>query len=243
MSFTAPPFAPPHIEPSTKRVRVLFGGKYVVDTRHAKLVWEKPFYPNYFFSTSDLNPSYLRESSDDKERGMKVYNLVVGEHEARDAVTLYQTSDSKDLAGLFKIKFSAADAWFEEDERVYIHPKDPYKRVDVLQSSRHVRVALNGVELATTNRPRLLFETGLRVRTYMPITDAHVELLMPSDTVTECPYKGVANYFNVQLPNGEVHKDIVWYYRTPQPECGQMAGYVAFYDEKVDVWVDGEKQE
>ncbi|KAG2071742.1 DUF427-domain-containing protein [Suillus decipiens] len=242
MSYTAPPFAPPHIEPSTKRVRVLFGGKYVVDTRHAKLVWEKPFYPNYFFSTSDLNPTYLRESSDKKERGTKVYDLVVGEREARDAVTLYQTSDSKDLAGLFKIKFSAADAWFEEDERVYVHPKDPYKRVDVLQSSRHVRVALNGVELATTNRPRLLFETGLRVRTYMPITDVRVELLMPSDTVTECPYKGVANYFNVQLPNGEVHKDIVWYYRTPQPECGQMAGYVAFYDEKVDVWIDGEKQ-
>ncbi|KAG2035868.1 hypothetical protein BDR03DRAFT_961183 [Suillus americanus] len=245
MSFAAPPFAPPHIESSVKRVRVLFGGKYVVDTKHAKLVWEKPFYPNYFFSTSDLNPSYIRESSDNKERGTKVYDLVVGKREARDAVTVFtdQASDTKDLAGLLKIEFSAADAWFEEDERVYVHPKDPYKRVDVLQSSRHVRVAVNGVELASTNRPRLLFETGLRVRTYMPLTDVHVELLRPSDTVTECPYKGVANYYNVQLPNGEIHKDIVWYYRTPQPECGQIAGYVAFYDEKVDVWVDGEKQE
>ncbi|KAG1882158.1 hypothetical protein F4604DRAFT_1745379 [Suillus subluteus] len=245
MSSAAPPFAPPRIESSVKRVRVLFGGKYVVDTKHAKLVWEKPFYPIYYFSTSDLNRSYLRESSDNKERGTKVYDLVVGKHEARDAVTVFtdQASDTKDLAGLLRIEFSAADAWLEEDERVYVHPKDPYKRVDVLQSSRHVRVAVNGVELASTNRPRLLFETGFRVRTYMPLTDVHVELLRPSDTVTECPYKGVANYHNVQLPNGDVHKDIVWYYRTAQPECGQMTGYVAFYDEKVDVWVDGEKQE
>lgn len=245
MSFTAPPFVPPHIEPSAKRVRVLFGGEYIVDTRHAKLVWEKPFYPTYFFSTSDLSPSYLRESSDNKECGTKVYDLVVGDREARDAVTVFtdQASDTKDLAGLLKIDFSAADVWFEEDERVYVHPKDPYKRVDVLQSSRHVRIVVNGVELASTNRPRLLFETGLRMRMYMPLTDVRVEFLRPSDTVTECPYKGVATYYNVQLPNGDVHKDIVWYYRTPQPECGQMAGCVAFYDEKVDVWVDGEKQE
>ncbi|KAG1735824.1 hypothetical protein EDB19DRAFT_1992913 [Suillus lakei] len=234
MSFTAPPFAQPHIESSVKRVRVLFGGKYIVDTRHAKLVWEKPFYPTYFFPTSALDPSYLHESSDKKERGTKVYDLVVGKREARDAVTVFtdQASDTKDLAGLLKIEFSAADAWFEEDERVYVHPKDPYKMSYNLLAM--YAVALNGVELASTNRPRLLFETGLRVRTYMPLTD--------SDTVTECPYKGVANYYNIQLPNGEVQKDIVWYYRTPQLECGQMAGYVAFYDEKVDVWVDGEKQ-
>jgi len=215
-----------------------------VDTRHAKLVWEKPFYPTYFFSTSDLNPSYLRESSDNTERGTRVYDLVVGKREARDVVTVFtdQASDTKDLAGLLKIEFSAADAWLEEDERIYVHPKDPYKRVDALQSSRHVRITFNGVELASTTRPRLLFETGLRMRTYMPLTDVYVELLRPSDTVTECPYKGVANYYSVQLPNGDVLKDIVWYYRTPQPECGQITGYVAFYDEKVDVWVDGEKQ-
>lgn len=211
MSFTASPFGPPHIESSVKRVRVLFGGKYVVDTRHAKLVWEKPFYPTYFFSTSDLNPSYLRESSDNKERGTRVYDLVVGKREARDVVTVFtdQASDTKDLAGLLKIEFSAADAWLEEDERIYVHPKDPYKRVDALQSSRHVRITFNGVELASTTRPRLLFETGLRMRTYMPLTDVYVELLRPSDTVTECPYKGVANYYSVQLPNGDVLKDIV----------------------------------
>ncbi|OAX42165.1 DUF427-domain-containing protein [Rhizopogon vinicolor AM-OR11-026] len=245
MSSTAPPFAQPRIESSAKRVRVLFGGKYVVDTKQAKLVWETPFYPTYFFPTSVLDPSFLRESSDHKpEPGLKIYDLVVGDHKARSAVTEFtgQDSDTKDLAGLLKIGFSAANTWLEEDERIYVHPKDPYKRVDVLQSSRQVRVALHGVELALTNRPRLLFETGLRVRTYMPLTDVRVDLLMPSDTTTECPYKGLANYFHVQLPNGDIHRDIVWYYRTPQPECGQMTGYLAFYDEKVDVWVDGEKQ-
>ncbi|KAG0694926.1 hypothetical protein DFH29DRAFT_957770 [Suillus ampliporus] len=237
MSLAAPPFAQPRIESCLKRVRVLFGGSYVVDTRHAKLVWEKPFYPTYFFPSSE-------SSSDHKELGIKIYDLVVGDRQALAAVTVFtgRADDTKDLTGLLKIEFSAADAWLEEDERIYVHSKDPYKRVDVLQSSRQVRVELNGVELASTNRPRLLFETGLRVRTYMPLTDVHLELLRPSDTVTQCPYKGVANYYNVQLPNGDVCKDIVWYYRTPQPECGQMAGCFAFYDEKVDVWVDGEKQ-
>ncbi|OJA21482.1 hypothetical protein AZE42_11375 [Rhizopogon vesiculosus] len=242
MSSTAPPFAQPRIEPSTKRVRVLFGGKYVVDTKQAKLVWETPFYPTYLFPTSVLDPSFLRESSDHKpEPDVKFYDLVVGDHEARCAVTEFtgQGSDTKDLAGLLKIGFSAANAWLEEDERIYIHPKDPYKRVDVLQSSRQVRVALHGVELALTNRPRLLFETGLRVRTYMPLTDVRVDLLVPSDTTSECPYK--PTIFTFSCPTG-TYTEILWYYRTPQPECGQMTGYLAFYDEKVDVWVDGEKQ-
>ncbi|KAH7926101.1 DUF427-domain-containing protein [Leucogyrophana mollusca] len=247
-SDATPPFGKPYIESSPRRVRVLFGGKYIVDTKQAKLVyvysfvtWEKPFYPTYFFHTSDLSSSHLRQSSEVRE-GVKIYDLVVGDREAKDAVTEF-TDKNSELAGLLKVNFGSADTWLEEDERIYVHPKDPYKRVDVLQSSRHVRVEVNGVEVANTNRPRLLFETSLRVRTYMPLTDVRVDLLRPSNTTTECPYKGVANYYSVQLPNGEVHKDIVWYYRTPQPECGQMIGYVAFYDEKVDVWVDGEKQQ
>lgn len=135
------------------------------------------------------------------------------------------------------------------------------QRIDVLPTSRHVRIEVNGVEVANTRRAYFLFETGLRKRTYIPIMDARLDLLTPSDTTSACPYKvrvpefdqhdadelmpsqGWANYYNVQLPNGEVHKDIVWYYRTPSAECIKITGFLAYYDEKVTVWIDGEKQE
>ncbi|KAH7913542.1 hypothetical protein BJ138DRAFT_1002117 [Hygrophoropsis aurantiaca] len=239
-SYPVPPFGKPFIEASSKRIRVLFGGKYIVDTKQAKLVWEHPNYPLYFFHTSDLASSHLRPTSQAQE-GVKIYDLVVGDREAKNAVTEFTDKES-DLAGLLKVNFSAADAWLEEEERIYGHPKNPYKRVDVLQSSRHVRIEVKGVEIANTKHPRLLFETNLPVRKYMPLTDVRVDFLRPSDTTSVCPYKGVANFYHVELPNGEVHKDIIWYYRTPQPECVQIMGFLAFYDEKVDVWVDGEKQ-
>ncbi|KIJ66958.1 hypothetical protein HYDPIDRAFT_108924 [Hydnomerulius pinastri MD-312] len=244
MSYNKPPFKEPFIEDSEKRVRVLFGGKFVVDTCKSKLVWEKPFYPIYFFSASDLSSSLLRKSEQSQnEEGTTVYDLVVGDREAKGAVTEFTGQGKhKELAGLIRVNFASADAWFEEDDRIYGHPKDPYKRVDVLRSSRHVRIEVNGVEVANTHRPFLLYETGLRRRTYIPLTDVRLDLLKPSDTTSLCPYKGWANYYNVHLPNGEIHKDIVWFYRTPNAECIQIIGLAAFYDEKVDVWVDGEKQ-
>lgn len=233
-----PPFTKPHIEDRGRRVRVLFNGKFIIDTHKAKLVWENPYYPVYYFAKSDLDSSLLRES--EKLQGAQVCDLVSSDRVVKGAVTEF--TGSNDLGGLLKVAFSAADAWFEEDERIFVHPKDPYKRVDVLQSSRHVRVEVDGVEVANTNRPRFLFETSLRRRTYMPLADIRLDLLRPSETTTACPYKGVANYYDVVLPNGKVHKDVVWYYRAPLVECIQITGMAAFYDEKVDVWVDGEKQ-
>ncbi|TFY67689.1 hypothetical protein EVJ58_g1442 [Rhodofomes roseus] len=230
----APPFSQPHIEPSPKRVRVLFGGKYVVDTKQAKLVWLKPNYPYYFFDAADVPTEFLHQASRSAES--ENYDLVVGARKAENAVTKYLQGD---LAGLVQITMGAVDAWFEEDEQVFVHPKDPYKRVDVLQSSRHVRIVVNGVEVANTTKPRLLFETSLPVRTYIPKTDCHMDLLKPTDLTTQCPYKGVANYYSVALSTGQVLDNIVWWYRVPLPECADIKGYVAFYDEKVDTYFDG----
>jgi len=238
----APPFTAAHIESSPRRIRVFFGGKYVVDTQKAKLVWEHKYFPVYYFDAEDLPSTYLRPSAasnKDVKPDAESYDMIVGESIAKGAVTKFITGD---VAGLVKIESKAMDAWFEEDEQVWNHPKDPYKRCDVLQSSRHIRVELNGVELANTHKPRLLFETGLRVRTYIPMTDCRVDLLENSTLTTECPYKGVANYHSIRLPNGQVTKDIVWWYRTPLVEVGDIKGFMAFYDEKVDVWVDGIKQ-
>jgi len=230
----SPPFSQPHIEPSAKRIRVFFAGKYVVDTIHAKLVWLKPYYPYYFFDAADVPAQFLQPTG--KSADFEKYDLIVGTRNAEDAVTKHLQGD---LAGLVQIAFDAMDAWFEEDEEVFVHPKDPYKRVDVLQSSRHVRVVVNGVEVANSTKPRLLFETGIAVRTYIPKTDCRMDLLKPTDLTTVCPYKGVANYYSVELSTGEVFDNLVWWYRVPLAECADIKGYVAFYDEKVDTYFDG----
>ncbi|KII85194.1 hypothetical protein PLICRDRAFT_116610 [Plicaturopsis crispa FD-325 SS-3] len=235
-----PPSGQLHIESTPKRVRVLFNGTFVVDTCEARLVWEKPYYPVYFFGHQDLPEKYLQSTGSGSSDEGTVYNLVVGSRHAPSSVVKYDGDHA--LAGLLKIMFGAMDAWFEEEEEVFVHPKDPYKRVDVLQSAREVRVEVNGIEVARTVKPKLLFETSLPVRTYIPKTDCRLDLLVPSALTTQCPYKGVANYYDVHLPDGQTIRDVVWWYRAPLPECESIKGYVAFYDEKVDVWVDGKKQ-
>ncbi|KAJ8503533.1 hypothetical protein ONZ45_g10782 [Pleurotus djamor] len=234
-----------HIEKVQKRVRVLFGGAYIVDTQAAKFVWEKPYYPTYFFPHNALDEKYLRESLNAAQStSKKVYDVVVGDRVAEAAVTKYlHGSTTPELEGLLKVTFGAMDAWFEEDEQVFVHPKDPYKRVDVLPSSRHVRVEVNGVEVANTHSPLFLFETSLIVRTYIKKTDCRMDLLKPSDLTTQCPYKGTANYYHVQTPGNDTAENIVWWYQVPLPEVSLIKGYVSFYDEKVDVWVDGVKRE
>src|SRR4029077_420245 len=130
----------------------------------------------------------------------------------------------------------------EEDEPVYTHPRDPYSRVDILASSRHVRVEVDGVTVAESRQPRILFETGLPPRYYIPLTDVRMDLLRPSEAVSHCPYKGTATYAWVNAGRG-VHDDLVWMYRSPLPESQKAAGLACFYDEKVDVYLDGERQE
>jgi uncharacterized protein (DUF427 family) len=134
------------------------------------------------------------------------------------------------------------DAWFEEDEEVFTHPRSPYTRVDILPSSRHVRIEIDGVTVAESSSPMLLFETGLPVRYYLPKPHVRLDLLEHTDTRTHCPYKGEAEYWSVRTGDA-VHADIVWSYPTPLPESERVAGLVAFYDEKVDVYVDGVRQE
>jgi uncharacterized protein (DUF427 family) len=130
---------------------------------------------------------------------------------------------------------------FEEDEEVFVHPHDPYKRIDISHSSRHVEVEVNGVKIADTHRPTLLFETKLPTRYYIPKVDVRMDLLTPTDTVTGCAYKGFAQYWSVNAGR-EVFKDFAWSYKTPLPENVKIAGLIAFYNEKADFIVDGERQ-
>ncbi|MEV0622744.1 DUF427 domain-containing protein [Nonomuraea sp. NPDC050404] len=230
------------VEPAAKRVRTYLGGRVVADTTSALLVWEVPYYPTYYFPLNDVDEAALKATGATKRspsRGEAVlYTVTSGTAEAADAALAYPDSPLEQIRGYVRFEWDAMDAWFEEDEEVFFHPRDPYTRVDILPSSRHVRIEVDGVTVADSRNPHLLFETGLPTRYYLPKTDVRLDLLEHTDTVTHCPYKGTAQYWSV---NGK--KDLAWSYRTPLPESTKVAGLVAFYDEKLDVYVDGELQE
>jgi uncharacterized protein (DUF427 family) len=221
------------VEPGLKRVRAYLGGELVVDTTRALLVWENPHYPQYYLSTTTHSPS----------RGDAVhYTVKAGGKEAVDGAWQYPDSPIEEIRCHVRFDWDAMDAWFEEDEEVFIHVRNPYTRVDILPSSRHVRVLVDGEVVADTHRPWLLFETGLPVRYYLLKPDVRMDLLEPTDSQTRCPYKGEASYWSVRA-GGAVHEDLAWSYPRPLPESMRAAGLVAFYNEKVDIEVDGVVQE
>jgi uncharacterized protein (DUF427 family) len=224
------------LEAGRKRIRVYFANHPVADTVNPVLVWEKPQYPTYYLPAADVRTELLRPTG--RTRGdAELYTLRVGEREAVDAASRFLRSPVAALRDLVRLEWAAMDAWFEEDEQVYTHPRDPYTRVDILPSSRHIRVELDGVVIAESVRPHLLFETSLPVRYYLPRVNVRLELLEPSDTVTHCPYKGQAQYWSVRL--GEtLYEDIIWSYPTPLRESVRIAGLMSFYDNRVNLQVD-----
>lgn len=232
-------------EPSQKRVRTYLAGRAVADTIRPMLVWEIPYYPTYYLPLADvqaqLEPNGEKSHSPSRGDGT-VYDVIIDGQTAKAAALRYLDSPITELRDLVRLDWSAMDEWFEEDEPVYVHPRNPYHRVDVLASTRHVVVEVDGVRVADSTTPHILFETGLPPRYYLPITHVRMDLLRPSETQTACPYKGTASYWNVAIGDVE-HRDIVWGYRTPLPESQKIAGMACFYNEKVDIYVDGVLQE
>jgi uncharacterized protein (DUF427 family) len=234
------------IEQGAKRVRAYLGGEVVVDTIRPVLVWEKPYYPAYYFPAADVRAELVPEDgalAHSPSRGDgRTFTVRAGGREARGAALRYEDSPVEGLRDLVRLEWDAMEAWFEEDEEVFTHPRDPYTRVDILASSRHVRVDVDGVTVAESDKPRLLFETGLPVRYYLPKTHVRMDLLAPTYSVSHCPYKGQAEWWSVRAGDG-VHEDLAWSYRTPLPESQKIAGLIAFYNEKVDIYLDGVLQE
>ncbi|SLM36285.1 Protein of unknown function DUF427 [Lasallia pustulata] len=235
-------------EPSPKRVRVLFSQTWIADTTAAVYVWDHPHFPQYYLPLSAFpTPSILSKqkpitaSSSTSEPIAHLCALTLPPH-STPSTTLVFCAGAGPLADLVRIPFSEADAWFEEDVEIYVHPKDPYKRVDTLPSRREVRVEVGGREVARSQGGVWLFETGLPVRYYLEKTAVDWSVLTPSETVTRCPYKGEANYYNVTI-DGTEYKDAIWWYRYPTPESIAIAGRLCFYNEKVDIYLDGIKQE
>lgn len=229
-------------------LRVEFNHKLIANSRRALLVREQGRTPTYYFPKEDVNFALLQKSekvSHDPNKGKTVHwHVEVGKRSAQNAAFAHPEPQSElpELSEYISFGWDDMDAWYEEDEQVFVHPKDPYKRVDILPSSRHVRIELDGTVLAESQRPWLLFETWLPTRYYLPPEDVHAEFLQPSDSHSSCPYKGNASYYSVVI-NGHKHKDLIWVYREPTQESARIKGLFAFFNEKVDLYVDGELQE
>src|SRR5947199_4718504 len=223
------------VEHGAKRVRAYLGGELVADTTHPLLVWEIPQYPTYYFPADDVRTELLHADgavahSANRGDGER-FTVRAGGREARGAAERYESAVIDPRQATIRLKWQAMDAWFEEDEEVFTHPRDPYTRVDILASSRHVRVEVDGTAIAESTSPRLLFETGLPVRFYLPKTHVRMDLLQLSDKVTHCPYKGHAESWSVRVGD-RVYEHHAWSYPTPLPESQKIAGLIAFYNEK-----------
>jgi uncharacterized protein (DUF427 family) len=230
-----------HVEPVPRRIRAFVGATQVLDTTAARYVWEWPSFPQYYVPVGDVIPGVLVDEGVEEMRvpgAARLHGLTV-DGRTRNGAAWLQTSG--ELAGTVRFDWRALDAWFEEDEQVFVHPRNPYTRVDAVRSSRTVRVEVDGALLAESSSPVLVFETGLPTRYYLPRTDLCWERLVATGTVTACPYKGTTSgYWSAQVGDA-VHHDVAWTYDFPTRELSPIAGLVAFYNEKLDIFLDGEK--
>ena len=231
-----------HVEAVPRRIRAFLSGQKVLDTTRARYVWESQTYPQYYIPVEDVRADLLvaRQRTQQTRRGpVQLHDLRVGDTLRPDAARLLADSSVDGLEGTVRFDWGALDSWYEEDEQVFVHPRDPYTRVDALRSTRSVRIELEGTVLAESASPVMVFETGLPTRHYVDRTDVDFGVLLATDTVTECPYKGTtSDYWSVRIGDA-VHADLAWSYTFPTRQLLPIAGLVAFYDEKVDTFVDG----
>jgi uncharacterized protein (DUF427 family) len=234
---------PHHVEPVPRRIRAVLAGVPILDTTSALYVWETPRYPQYYIPLADVRADALvdEQHTQQTRRGKaQVHGIRIGDTYRSGAARSLTDSTASALAGTVRFEWDALDAWFEEDEQVFVHPRDPYVRVDALRSTRTLRVELEGVVLAESNSPVLLFETGLPTRYYLNRTDVDFTHMIPTETVTACPYKGTTSGYWSAKVGDTVHADLAWTYDFPTGQLQSIAGLVAFYNERVDIYVDGQ---
>ncbi len=236
------------LHPCAKRVRVSLGGRTIADSTRTLLVRETGLTPVYYFPRADVDQSCLEATGHSTFcpfKGEAAYwSVRAGGKLAENAIWSYPEPfpEVEGLKDTLAFYWNRMDAWHEEEEEVFVHARDPFVRVDVLESSRSVAVMVDGEEVARSTRPRLLFETGLPVRYYLPREDVRMELLESSDTKSDCPYKGTASYYSLQTGKAS-HEDLVWFYPNPLPEVAKIKDLLCFFDENVEaVLVDGERQ-
>jgi len=232
-----------HVEPVPRRVRATLAGELVLDTTDALYVWEWAKYPWFYIPLADVRQEFLVDEGHDQKRKQgtaRRHALQVGDETRPHAALVWQQDTTGGLANTVKFQWEALDSWFEEDEEIFVHPRNPYSRVDAIRSSRPVRIELDGIVLAESSSPVMVFETGLPTRYYFERTKVNFAHLEPTDTVTGCPYKGkTSGYWSIKTGQ-DTYPDLVWAYDFPTRELLAVQGMVSFYNEKVDVFVDGE---
>lgn len=231
-------------EPSPRRVRVEFNGEIIADTTSAMLMLETRHMPIYYVPRADVKMDFLQRTDHSSHCPFKgdasYWSINVNGREAENTAWSYEnpfaeTSEIKDYVAFY---WNKVDHWYEEDEEIFVHPRDPYKRIDVVPSTRLLRVMLDGETIAESTRAHFLFETGLPTRYYIPSEDVRTDLLVPSDTHTQCPYKGIASYWSAVVGDKRFD-DVVWSYPDPIPECPKIKDLLCFFNEHVDaIFVD-----
>jgi uncharacterized protein (DUF427 family) len=204
-----------YVEQSPRHVRAVRGGEIVAQSNKVKLLHESGRLPVFYFPEEDVQLDLLEEETFERHEGLPGHVAPV---------------------------WGAMDAWYEEEEQIFGHPRDPYHRIDLLESARHVRISVNGNVVAESRRPLVLFETALPPRYYLDPVDVRTDLLVPHEKRTRCAYKGVATHWSVRTDGG-LEEALVWSYPDPNPEVERIAGRLAFYNERVDLEVDGELDE
>jgi uncharacterized protein (DUF427 family) len=237
----------PLVEPTPRWIRVRLGDALVADSRRALLhvqygpgALPRSFLPTYYLPSDDVVPGALVDPAEE-DGGLTVWTVRAGGQGVEGAAWMHRAPPGPlaALTGLVTFTWQPPLTWFEEDERLLAHARDPHKRVDVVASSRRVRVEVDGEVMAESSRPLLLFETALPTRYYLPPDDVRVELV-PGSTRSTCPYKGVARWWSARLGDRLV-EDIAWSYPEPVPENPRIAGLICFRNERVDLTVDGER--
>jgi uncharacterized protein (DUF427 family) len=237
-------------EPTERRVRAMLGAETIVDSTRAILLWEpRRVVPSYAVPIEDIRAELSpAPAANGDVAGVLHPGIPFGVHTAagepvsiEDRVGAGFRLADEDLAGYVALDFAAFDGWHEEDEPIAGHPRDPFHRVDVRRSARSVRIEIDGDVVADTTSARLLFETSLPLRFYVPRDDVRVEL-QPSSRRTYCPYKGHASSWSVDA-GGRRRENVGWSYEQPLPDAVAIAGLVAFWDERVDVFLDGDRRQ
>ena len=233
------------VEPVPRRIRAALGGRVVLDTTRAVYLWEWPPYPQYYVPLADVADGVLVDTGETEqhERGTARVHVVGAGSDAGSDVGRARVYDEGLVAGRVRFDWNALDSWFEEDEEVFVHPRNPYSRVDAIRSGRLVQVSVDGVVLAESTSTVMVFETGLPTRYYFPRTAVNFEHLVPSDTETACPYKGRTSDYWSSTAGSRLRPDLAWSYEFPTAALLPIAGLVAFYNERVDLSIDGESLE
>jgi uncharacterized protein (DUF427 family) len=223
------------MHPFPRRVRARLAGETVLDSVRGALLHESAILPRLYVPFDDLRADLLERTEHSTHCPFKgdasYWSLRVGDRVAENAVWAYEDPlpEAEWLRGLASVYPERVDAWFDEEEEIDGHLRDPYHRVDARRSSRRVEVRVNGDVVARSERPVVVFETGVALRFYLPREDVRADL-RPSDTTAVCPYKGRAAYWSL-----DGIEDAAWSYEEPLESMLKARGTLCFDAGKVEV--------